>query len=96
MIVTIFNLTWQESVKKDLKDWNITKELAMDRGVWKLAIHVPEPWIGCEILWVSALAYPKLFGTKGFVVVDLLLYYDYYKFPVIVILFLDTTCVYCT
>jgi hypothetical protein len=33
------NLTWEESVK----DWSITKELAMDRAVWKLAIHVPEP-----------------------------------------------------
>uniref|UniRef100_M8BSJ2 GPI ethanolamine phosphate transferase 1 n=1 Tax=Aegilops tauschii TaxID=37682 RepID=M8BSJ2_AEGTA len=28
------NLTWEESVKRDLKDWSITKELAMDRG-WK-------------------------------------------------------------
>ncbi|EMS49379.1 Retrovirus-related Pol polyprotein LINE-1 [Triticum urartu] len=29
------NLTWEESVKRDLKDWSITKELAMDRGrVW--------------------------------------------------------------
>ena len=37
------NLTWKESVKRDLKDWSITKELAMDRGAWKLAIHVPEP-----------------------------------------------------
>ena len=37
------NLTWEESVKRDLKDWNITKELAMDRDAWKLAIHVPEP-----------------------------------------------------
>ena len=36
-------LTWEESVKRDLKDWSITKELAMDRGAWKLAIHVPEP-----------------------------------------------------
>uniref|UniRef100_A0A0A9E9S0 Uncharacterized protein n=1 Tax=Arundo donax TaxID=35708 RepID=A0A0A9E9S0_ARUDO len=27
----------------DLKDWNITKELAMDRNTWKLAIHVLEP-----------------------------------------------------
>ena len=35
------NLTWEESVKRDLKDWSITKELAMDRGAWKLAIHVP-------------------------------------------------------
>jgi hypothetical protein len=37
------NLTWEESVKRDMKDWNITKELAMDRAAWKLAIHVPEP-----------------------------------------------------
>jgi hypothetical protein len=37
------NLTWEESVKRDLKDWVITKDLALDRGAWKLAIHVPEP-----------------------------------------------------
>uniref|UniRef100_A0A8I6Y751 Reverse transcriptase domain-containing protein n=1 Tax=Hordeum vulgare subsp. vulgare TaxID=112509 RepID=A0A8I6Y751_HORVV len=37
------NLTWEESVKRDLKVWNINKDLAMDRGAWKLAIHVPEP-----------------------------------------------------
>ena len=37
------NLTCEEFVKRDPKDWSITKELAMDRGAWKLAIHVPEP-----------------------------------------------------
>ena len=37
------NLTWEESVKKDLKDWDILKELAMDRSAWRLAIHVLEP-----------------------------------------------------
>jgi hypothetical protein len=37
------NLTWEESVKRDLKNWCITKELALDRTEWKLAIHVPEP-----------------------------------------------------
>jgi hypothetical protein len=36
------NLTWEESVKKDLKDWCINKELALDRREWKLAIHVSE------------------------------------------------------
>jgi hypothetical protein len=25
------NLTWKESVKRDLKNWTITKELALDR-----------------------------------------------------------------
>jgi hypothetical protein len=37
------NLTWEESVKRDLKDWCIIKELALDRRDWKIAIHVPEP-----------------------------------------------------
>ena len=36
-------MTWEESVKRDLKDWVITKDLALDRGAWKLAIHVLEP-----------------------------------------------------
>jgi hypothetical protein len=34
------NLTWEESVKRYLKDWCITKELALDRREQKLAIHV--------------------------------------------------------
>jgi hypothetical protein len=29
-------------VKRDLKDWCITKELALDMREWKVAIHVPE------------------------------------------------------
>jgi hypothetical protein len=37
------NLTWEESVKRDLKDRCITKELALDRRECKLPIHVPEP-----------------------------------------------------
>jgi hypothetical protein len=37
------NLTREQSVKRDLKDWGITKELALDRREWKLAIHVSEP-----------------------------------------------------
>ena len=36
-------LTWDESVKRDLKDWNISKEVALDRSVWRLAINVHEP-----------------------------------------------------
>jgi hypothetical protein len=36
-------LTWDESVKRDLKEWNISKDLAMDKSAWKLAINVPEP-----------------------------------------------------
>ena len=36
-------LTWDESVKRDLKDWDISEELALDRSAWRLAINVPEP-----------------------------------------------------
>jgi hypothetical protein len=36
------NLTW-EAIKRDVKEWNIPKELFFDRGAWKEAIHVPEP-----------------------------------------------------
>ena len=36
-------LTWYESVKRDLKDWDISEELALDRSAWRLAINVPEP-----------------------------------------------------
>jgi hypothetical protein len=27
---------------RDLKEWNIPKDLAMDRSAWRLAINVPE------------------------------------------------------
>ena len=36
-------LTWDESVKRDLKEWNISKEVASNRRAWRLAINVPEP-----------------------------------------------------
>jgi len=36
-------LTWDESVKRDLKDWNISTEVALDRSAWRLAINMPEP-----------------------------------------------------
>jgi hypothetical protein len=29
-------------MKRDLKDWSITKDLALDKREWKLAIHVLE------------------------------------------------------
>jgi hypothetical protein len=76
-------LTWDESVKRDLKEWNISKDLAMYRSAWRLAINVPEPWplsllyplcpFIClpvsRLFWVSSLAYPNLLGTKDYVVV---------------------------
>ncbi|KAG2558272.1 hypothetical protein PVAP13_8NG180401 [Panicum virgatum] len=36
-------LTWDELVKRDLKDWNISKEIDLDRSAWRLVINVPEP-----------------------------------------------------
>jgi hypothetical protein len=37
-------LTWDEAIKRNLKEWNISKKLALDRGVWKMTIYVPESW----------------------------------------------------
>jgi hypothetical protein len=36
-------LTWEEAIKRDLKERNIPKEIALDRSAWKIAIHVSEP-----------------------------------------------------
>lgn len=36
-------LTWEEAIKGDLKGWNISKDLVLNRSAWKIAIHVPEP-----------------------------------------------------
>ena len=35
-------LTWDGSVKRDFKDWDISEELALDRSAWRLAFNVPE------------------------------------------------------
>ena len=32
-----------DKVKRDLKDWDISEEVALDRSAWRLAINVPEP-----------------------------------------------------
>jgi hypothetical protein len=37
------NLTWEDAIKRDLKEWNIPMELCLDRSAWKEAILVPEP-----------------------------------------------------
>jgi hypothetical protein len=36
-------LTWDEAIKRDLKECNISKELALDKSAWKMTIHVPKP-----------------------------------------------------
>jgi hypothetical protein len=35
-------LTWDESDKRDLKEWDMPKELVMERSACRLAINVPE------------------------------------------------------
>ena len=55
-------LTWDESVKRDFKDWDISEELALDRSVWRLAINVPEPWHLCLLGFISSL--PQLAWDK--------------------------------
>lgn len=36
-------LMWAEAIKRDLRDWNVPKVLALDRTAWRSEIHVPEP-----------------------------------------------------
>ena len=36
-------LTWEETIKRDLKAWDISKDLCLNKSVWKAAIDVPEP-----------------------------------------------------
>jgi hypothetical protein len=45
------NLTWEECVKRYLKDWSCTKELALDRREGKLAIHVLESWSSVPLFY---------------------------------------------
>ena len=35
-------MTWDESVKRDLKNWNISKEIVLDMSAWGLTINVPK------------------------------------------------------
>jgi len=39
-------LTWGEAIKRDLKAWDIPRDLCLNRNAWKAAIEVPEPCIG--------------------------------------------------
>jgi hypothetical protein len=56
------NLTWEESVKRDLKDWCITKVLALDRREWKLAIHVSEYWSSVSSFYcICQVFFPAFF-----------------------------------
>ena len=36
-------LTWEETIRRDLKDWSIPRDLSLDMSAWKAEIHVPEP-----------------------------------------------------
>jgi hypothetical protein len=36
-------MTLDEAVNRDLREWNIPKNLATDRCAWRLAINVLEP-----------------------------------------------------
>ena len=36
-------LTLGEAIKRDLKAWDILRDLCLNRGTWKAAIEVPEP-----------------------------------------------------
>jgi hypothetical protein len=37
------DVSWREAIKRDLKGWDISRDLCLDRSAWKTAIDVPEP-----------------------------------------------------
>ena len=43
VVVVVVVVVVEYSEPLDLKDWNISKEIALDRSAWRLAINVPEP-----------------------------------------------------
>jgi hypothetical protein len=53
--VTENDQNWYRRSLGDLKDWCITKELALDRREWNLAIHVPEPWFSIPSFLLSSV-----------------------------------------
>ena len=72
------NLRWYSCKKLNLDIewfWNISKEIALDRSAWSLAINVPEPWT--YFFRVSSLAYPNLLGKKSYVVVVVVMILEY-------------------
>jgi hypothetical protein len=36
-------LTWGEAIKRDLREWDILRDLCLNRSAWKTAINVPKP-----------------------------------------------------
>jgi len=38
-----------ETMKRDLKGWNVPRDLCLDSTVWKEAIDVHEPWLGAHV-----------------------------------------------
>ena len=67
------NLTWEVSVKRDLKDWSITKELAMDRGCVEACYPCARAmsWLRDLMGFTSSLP-PTCLGLKALLVVVLL------------------------
>jgi hypothetical protein len=53
-------LTWDELVMRDLKEWDIPKELVMNRSTWRLAINVPKTWSFLFLLFFCVLCFVLL------------------------------------
>jgi hypothetical protein len=73
------NLIWEESIKRDLKDWCITKKVALDRREWTLAIHVPEPWSSVPYFLLSSVKkIPPIFTFCLSILLSFLLYWNWF------------------
>jgi hypothetical protein len=72
------NLTWKKSVKRDLKDWCITKKLALDSREWNVTIHVLKPWSSVPSFLLSSI---KVF-SHPFLFFCLMFYYLFFFYQI--------------
>ena len=60
----VVDQTWVGGVRQKRFEWLDTTKKTSDKGAWKLAIYVAEPWVSFEILYVLTLAYSNLLGNE--------------------------------
>lgn len=61
-------MTWKEAVKRGLKGWDISKDLALCKECMTNNYTCTRT-MTCGFYWVLTRAYINLLGLKGFVVV---------------------------
>jgi hypothetical protein len=88
------SLTWEESVKRYLNNWCITKELILDRREWNLAINMTESWYSVSSLLLSfyQVFFLPLFAFLLSILLPFLLFLFDFLSPSVSLLFYSFFC----